>query len=217
MRDLARYLKLGAGPMGAEITTSSAGGGGATGPTGPTGPTGGAGGGMQLIQQIVGSGSQATFHFAAIPGTYRDLILEVTGRDTSAGASDLQIRIMLNSDNVSGNYVATQYLYNNAATTASATTIAASAAGAVCGAIPGSSGLATAVGSTTIELPLYASTTFHKLIKAINLEYSGNAVTIFNQIIHAVWKNTAAITDIVITAGGTAFLDGSTATLWGRG
>jgi hypothetical protein len=173
--------------------------------------------GLVKIAQVVTSGSVATITFSSIAGTYTDLKILLHGRDTAAGSNDLQVRIKINSDATSGNYLSSQYLYNNSTSTASATTLAASAAGAVIATIPGSSGLATAVGSSEITINGYAGTTFHKTIRALNSEYSGNAVPLFNFWIASVWKSTAAITDIVLTAGGTAFLDGTTATLYGMG
>lgn len=174
-------------------------------------------GGMVRIGKIVAKGSPVTLAFSSIPQGYTDLKIIFIGRDTATGSTDLAVRIKINGDATSGNYQASQLVYNNTATTAVGITVAASSAGADIARAPGTSGQANAMGAADILLPGYSGITFFKPIISNSLEFSGNAVVIFNMSIKSVWKSTAPITDIVLTAGGTAFVDGTTATLYGLG
>lgn len=135
------------------------------------------------------------------------------GRDTATGSAGLSCYMKLNNDGTSGNYTTTQILSASGGTT-TATTLAATANGADCANIPGSSGNANAVGFAEINIASYAATVFQKIVTSIFGNYqSGPASATGTRTF--IWKSTAAITQIDITAGGTAFVDGTTATLYG--
>ena len=82
---------------------------------------------------------------------------------------------------------------------------------------PGTSGNANAIGGGEIWITAYAETTFHKIIQANEHRVFGAGPSRYEAVSGFMWKNTAAITDIVLTAGGTAYVDGTTATLYGLG
>lgn len=174
-------------------------------------------GGMVKIAQQVASGSPSTLTFSSIPGTYTDLLLVVTGRDTKATASDLNMFIRFNSDTTAANYSTERAIVQSGSVTAGGP--ASTTSGAVCGFIPGTSADANAVGSMKLLIPLYAGTAFYKhgLFESSETYGTGATPTQFYGTGAIRWASTAAINQIVLTAGGTAFLDGTTATLYALG
>jgi hypothetical protein len=66
-----------------------------------------------------------------------------------------------------------------------------------------------------ITLINYANTSFHKTVRNSGFVLSGASPTLTVYEVGWVWKNTAAITTLLFTAGGTAFVDGTTFTLYG--
>lgn len=196
-------------------TGATSGNTGATGPTGPTGPTGTTPG-MVVISKVVTTGSAATIHFASIPGTYTDLMLVISGQDTSASIADGGVRMKVNNDGTAADYTSTVYLQGQGTTPASGT-VAASAAGVQVANLPGTSGLANAVGGARVMIPNYAGTSFHKIIFSQSAEYDGGSPSQLALLYTIVWKSAAAITDLLLTAGGSAFANGTTATLYGLG
>lgn len=166
------------------------------------------------LAQVVTSGSQSTISFSTISGSYTNLKIVVIGRDTAA-SGDLQVRLKINGDGTSGNYTSSQYLLGNASSTGAGTE-AASAAGSIIFNMGGTANNAAAMGSAEIIIPNYALTTFQKVVYSTTASYgsvSSGYTACFQRMF--VWKSTAAITDLLLTAGGTAFVDGSVATLYG--
>ena len=203
------------GPSGATGPTGPTGGtgsAGATGPTGPTGATGATGPASYSTTTIVTSGSQATIEFSTISGSFKNARITLQARDTATGSTDLACHLKINSDATAGNYTSAQNIVGTS-TTISAALQASSTAGGVCCEIPGSSGNANAFGLAVIDIPNYSGTTFQKGVMESSYEYEGSGPTLFRIFRAFTWKNTSAITDLILTAGGTAFVDGSTATL----
>lgn len=172
-------------------------------------------GGMARIAQVITSGSQATITFSSIPATYTDLKIILTGRDTSSSVDDSNFRILFNGDTTGGNYTATQNL-GVKATVSILSTIVADSNGVAIGLLPGTSSIAAPVGVAEITIPLYAGTTFQKQVIGMSADHY-NTANLIMMMRTATWLNTAAINSITLTAGGTAFLNGSTATLYGMG
>lgn len=81
--------------------------------------------------------------------------------------------------------------------------------------MPGVSGLSTAVGATDIIIPNYAQTTFFKAVISTSFGMFTVTPTVATYVLGFVWLSTAAITTLTFTAGGTAFVNGSTFTLYG--
>ena len=199
------------GSTGSAGTTGPTGATGATGGTGPTGVTGATGPASYSTTTIVTASSQATIHFATISQAFSHARITLTGRDTATGTDNANPRMKLNSDATSGNYLNSTFLVGSGST-ASSGSQAASAAGAICCEIPGSLNNANSIGSATIVIPGYSGTTFWKQAVTVDGEnYGTSGVQMGTR--YFTWKNTAAITDIVITAGVTAWVDGTIATL----
>jgi hypothetical protein len=167
-------------------------------------------GGMTKIAEST-LGSAGAIQFAAIPGTYRSLMLVIEARSASAvGADNCFIRF--NGD--SGSNYDNELLTASAATPASAELLAASRT--LLGQIPGTTAAAGSVGSVSCIIPDYAGTTWQKTLTATG----ANALGTSSGDIRAVqsagrWRNTAAITQIDIAADGGNLITGSRATLYG--
>ena len=190
-------------PTGMTGATGTTGTTGTTGPTGATGATGPAG--VTVIsRQILGSPS-ATITFSSIPGTYNNLRLLITGRDTSA-TEDSGAYIKFNSDSTAGNYQTEIFLGYGGGTTASL--FSGTTSGAIFGNIDGNGKTSCA----DMSIPDYANTTFPKFCISQSTT-TGSSVR--SGLWTAQWSGTAAINTIVLTAGGTAFATGTIATLYG--
>jgi hypothetical protein len=222
-RRFKRLIELPAGPLGAEISTSyvagAAGGTGSSGPTGPTGPTGasgtagatgatGAGGAATLKTTTVTTSSQSTITFSPT-NDFAHIRITLSGRDT-ASSGDVGLRIQFNGDNTSGNYTVGQTIVGSA-TTSAPTQQAASSAGLYIADWPGVSGNANAIASVVIHIPNYANSGQNKSVHSTATELDGS--TFRTGVYGGVWKSNSAITSIVLTTGGTAFLDGMKATM----
>ena len=163
------------------------------------------------IAQVVTTSSQSTITFSSIPGSYSNLKILLIGRDTATGTAEAAVRIKINSDATAANYSSENYAGAFNGTTNDGTT-ASSTAGGIGPLIPGSSGAASSVGNAEINFIGYAQTTFWKPVLSVTSSFTASLLTRTSSF---EWKSTSAITNIVITAGVTAFVDGTTATLYG--
>lgn len=167
--------------------------------------------GMVKIAQVVSAASQSTIAFSSIPQTYTDLWLVLSGRDI-ASSTLLPTRVKFNGDGTSGNYSNTVFSGGNGS--ADNGSDAATTAGMTIMLLPGVSGNAQAVGVDNLYIPNYKGTTFQKVVFAnAGLVYSSQYVVQRS----AVWKSTAAVTDLLLTTAGTNYADGTVATLYGMG
>ena len=91
-------------------------------------------------------------------------------------------------------------------------------AAAFLGNITGANGNASSAGAFRVAINSYAQTTFYKTFLAATLS-SNNATfatTLQAGFVHGYWKNTAAITAIVLNLGSGSFTAGSSFTLYGE-
>ncbi len=197
---------------------------GATGPTGSQGSQGtqgtqgatgaaGSNGTMVQLSQVVTSSSQATIAFSSISGSYTNLLIVLMGRDTTAGTSDSNIFLKMNTDTTAGNYDGTVAIIGTGAAVSS-TAPSSATTGGVIATLPNDGATAGACGMAKIEIPSYAGTTYFK--SAISEGYDRVGTSPSKNLYYRAfqWKSTAAITALTLTAG-TAFKDGSVATLYG--
>lgn len=188
----------------------------AGGTSAPSWTTSSSVGGMVKIAKVTTSGGASTITFSSIPGTYTDLKIIFQGRDTNTGSVGYAMYMKLNSDGTAANYTSAQWL-SGSSTTASAGTSAATTSGAYVADLAGKgSSNSNAITSAEITIANYAGG-FYKSVRAQVTGYYGAGPTMNAEQFGFVWKNTSAITDIVLTAGGTAFENGTTATLYGLG
>jgi len=171
-----------------------------------------------MLQRIVTSGSQSSVNVTSLSQAYTDLRIVISGRDTSSSGF-LTVRLQLNGDTSSGNYTNSIYLEGNASSVNNGTQSATSA-GVIVGYIPGSASSAQAVGKVEILIPNYSGTTFQKHFDALAtgiIDNSGSTGNTALDLRTGRWLSTAAVTSFLITAGGTAFVDGTTITVYGCG
>jgi len=143
--------------------------------------------------------AQATVTFSSISGSYTDLVLIIRG--TSA-TSTAQLQLQFNSD--TGTNYSTTYLIGNG-TSAISDRDSNTAGGMVAGF------LGTTEGNNIVNIQNYSNTTTYKTVLCrTNLTTSRTQATV------NLWRNTAAITTILVQMlGGQNIASGSTFTLYG--
>jgi hypothetical protein len=177
----------------------------------PGGSSGSGGGGMVQIAQIVTASSATSVDFSSIPGTYTNLEIVLNAR-TTAITQTVGLNLKVNNDGTGGDYQGSSYqLWNPSLNTG---TVGAGTDGAFVFNIPGSSMLAGVPGAVIVNLPSYAQTTFNKPI-LVSGSYPSSGSDVYFLTIQANWLSTTAITDLTFSIGGSAFVDGSTFTLYG--
>lgn len=173
-------------------------------------PSGGGGGAVSLISEVVTSGSAANVQFAAIPATYRDLELRVTGRGNIA-AANTSIRFRFNAD-TGANYDMDGMDYNN---TPNLAQIIAGTAGQM-GYIAGSTAPANSAEAAVLRIGNYRGTVFHKASTGHgSLKVGTGATQLYASIFANWWRSTAAITQIDVFPNSSTFVDGSVVSLYG--
>lgn len=170
--------------------------------------------GMVQIEQVVCTGSQSTITFSNIPQNYADLRIVFRGRDTGS-VTNTNMQIKFNSDATAGNYASIVYLAGSG-TTAISGTAGADTKGNLVLASVGVSGNANAVMMGEVLIAAYAGA-FYKMVSGHASSFYGAGPTTVVNWYSGVWKSTAAITNIVLSASSTAFVDGTVATLYGIG
>lgn len=150
--------------------------------------------------------------FSSIPGTYRDLKIEIYGA-SDAAVTNSNVTIMFNND--SGSNYDQELLQGTSNSTPSANGAVASAPQAIAN-VPGTS-VANAATQATIYIPNYSQTTFQKSAMGQNSAKTGTGAisNLFLFLYGVWWRNTAAITRIDLTLGSGNWASGSTVTLWG--
>jgi hypothetical protein len=158
----------------------------------------------KIATYTVGSGGVANITFSSIPGTYTDLALVISARNTNNDGSDnMNIAINDSSANFSGRFLFT----NTNGTTSSGTDTTPS------GAYNGGNTTASTFSNVSIYFPNYAGSNN----KSFSVDsVAENNATQSNLYIDAkLWSNTAAITSIAFTPTTGNFVQYSTATLYG--
>jgi hypothetical protein len=142
----------------------------------------------------VGSGGAASVTFSSIPATYTHLQIRAIGRtDRGGGATNDPFEIVFNSD--TGTNYSQHYLTGNGASasafdTTNAGFIAAYLATAT-------SATASVFGTTIVDILDYANTNKYKTARALGgFDNNGSGIV---GLVSGNWRNTNAITDIVIS------------------
>jgi hypothetical protein len=195
--------RLGAGTSGYVLSTQGTG-------AGPQWIAAGGTSGMTQISQQVLASPAASVTFTSIPGTYSQLLLEITA-SSSISANNDAMDMVINSDTTSGHY-STSAVYSiggGGPTATGATSGGSMAVGSLTGATSTLLG-----GATTITLVGYAGTTFAKTMHYESGTPVGGASIVEDG--GGVWVSTSAITTLKFTpATGPNFVTGSTFTLYG--
>lgn len=161
---------------------------------------------MNLIQEVVTSGSQATVVFSSIPTTYRDLEIRVRARGDTA-AAECEVRLQFNSD--TGNNYDYQQLFANTATGVShlqATSHIKTVQ------IPAGTATANFVGATSITIYDYKSTS---RFKEVSSEGGQSFTTQRTTLTSGQWRSTSAINEVNVHLSAGSYVDGSIVSLYG--
>lgn len=152
-----------------------------------------------ISEQVLGSAA-ASVTFSSIPGTYKDLVLEIIGQLAPSASGSIAIRY--NGDTTT-NYSQT-YLYGNG------TAASSGRSSNVTYAYGGDVG-DTQISTNFIHIMSYANTTTYKtaLCRGAKADSGTNATV-------TLWRSTAAITTVLVANSTTNnFLSGSVFRLWG--
>lgn len=168
-------------------------------------------GGQQKIAEVVLAAAQATVAFNAIPQNYRNLRLVGQARgDTALTFTHLQAQ--LNGD-TGATYDWTE-VYGSGSASGGASSYAQTFA--LLGNIVAANAPATVASGVDALIPNYASTTFDKTIRSINDNERDRAGGYFAEVAATSWRNTAAITSLLLFPGAGNFVAGTVFTLYGE-
>lgn len=151
----------------------------------------------------VGAGGASSIQFSSIPQTYSDLVIFASLRDNSAsnwqnsqvtfnGGSGFSSRALYEFNNsvASSTYASNIFTFNNSANSTAST-----------------------FGNLQIYIPSYASANNKSV--SIDAVSEGNAADQILVLTAGLWSSSSAITQITLTPAGSAYVQYSTATLYG--
>lgn len=146
---------------------------------------------FESIATVTGTGSSGTITFSSIPSTYKSL--QIRGLMNTNLGSNASTYMTLNGD-TGANY-ARHYLYGDGT---SATAVGSNADSSIQTGWVGNS--STSMGTVIIDIIDYASTSKNKTIRSFSgddLNGSGRVM-----LLSGLWVNTAAVSSISLTIGG---------------
>jgi hypothetical protein len=178
----------------------------------PEAPVAAGAGALQLITETVTSGTAADVTFSSIATTWRDLVVVVRGRGSTAAVA-VNMVLQFNGD-TGANY---DYEYINAQNTTLGGAGTVATTSAFIGQITAASGTANVAGSCRAEILDYRGTTFQK---AGTFHSNGKSGTTTSTIIPWLgifnWRSTSAINAVKVFPAAGAFVDNSVVSLYGR-
>lgn len=159
---------------------------------------------MTLVaSSVVGAGGAASIEFTGIPQTGTDLLVVLSGRDTTTNGAAI---IQFNNDATATNYTR-RYLFGDGAS--AGTSSANSFAYAL---IPRSDTTASTFGNSSFYVPNYQGAANKSF--SIDSVSENNASTAYQEIWAAIWANTSAITAVKLTKSAGTFAQYSSASLY---
>ena len=164
-----------------------------------------------IASSIVGSGGTASVTFSSIPGTYTDLVVKATTRDTVAGANNGPV-VMTFNGSATSDYSFRQ-VTGTGSTAGSQNNNTVTNVDLAFGSAGDSAGNTTST-FTNIEMyiPNYTSANYKSF--SVDTVSENNATAAYSGLIAGLRSNTAAITSITMTAN-TLFAQYSTFYLYG--
>jgi hypothetical protein len=165
-----------------------------------------------LIKGETLASSAASYTFTAIPSTFTDLVVRISGRDNTGGGS-INNYAALRINSITSNYSET-YLYGSGTSPSTGRFNAMSDWLFGGGWLSSAGGTSNTFSNTEIYIPNYAGST-NKV--ASNFTVQENNTSGSNQVgVEALLLgNTAAITSLLITPSGASFVTGSSFYLYG--
>ena len=164
-----------------------------------------------LISSNVLSSSAASVTFSAIPATYTDLVLRVSGRTDGAQVDD---SLLLTINSTAGTAYSFTWLRGNAISASSGRSSSTSSISTSRVGLTASSATASTFGSLEIYIPSYTASQNKPI--GFNGVGETNGSSSFAGAIAGLWSNTAAINQLDCAPGsGTIFVSGSSFYLYG--
>lgn len=161
----------------------------------------------KLISSVtVGAGGASSITFSSIPGTYTDLCILSSVRNTSAGSA-LNMRFNSSSTGYSD-----KYLEGNGASASSGSN-AGGGSYALAGDIASSSTTASTFANSMTYIPNYASSNYKSV--SADAVTENNGTTAYTDLYASLWSNTSAITQIDMFPNANTFAQYSTFYLYG--
>jgi hypothetical protein len=164
----------------------------------------------QLISSNVLTSNSASVNFSAIPSTYTDLMLRISGR-TDRNSTNDELKIVFNSD------TATNYSQTRIGGTGSAAqTERLSGFTSIVSylSLDGNTATSNTFGSIEIYIPSY-TVSQNKPLRLFGAQENNDSIAYINAVA-GLWRNTSAITSIVLTSSNAAnFVSGSSFYLYG--
>ncbi len=157
----------------------------------------------KIASVTVGSGGSSTIDFTAIPSTYTDLFMQISARNTT---SNYWASIKFNNSTANFKIITLQG-------TGSAVSWNVDSSGTYAMNPVASTMTANTFGSGGLYVPNYAGSANKSF--SFDATQENNATESYWGVSNGLWSNTAAINQITLTSGGTAFAEHSTATLYG--
>ena len=160
-----------------------------------------------IATTTVGSGGASTISFTSIPGTYTDLVLALSLRQSGSGGSN--VAMTFNSSTTS--YTNIDLIVANTSITSESTVLGTSSI--KIGFITSPDYTSSTFANTQVYIPNYAGSNY----KTVSTEQvmENNASTVYFGLFAGLWSNTSGITSITLTPQTGNFIQYSTATLYG--
>jgi hypothetical protein len=168
---------------------------------------------MRLISSVtVPAGGAASIDFTSIPGTYTDLVIQLSARSTGnfGGNDSMSDDCWLRFNSSSSGYSA-RSLYGYGSGVGSSNNAAQTYLKGFY--IDGSGATASTFGNTSIYIPNYTSSN-NKSVSGDSVS-EHNATMAYMNLMAGLWANSSAITSITLTTANGNFAQYSTATLYG--
>lgn len=151
-----------------------------------------------------------SYTFSSIPGTYTDLIIDLTGTSTAA----VNVALRFNGNNTGTSYSWTT-LNNRSESPGTAVVSARTANVSYLYANQYTAFTTNAIAQSKINIMNYSNTTTNKTLLIRSATAPGNTTFSGNEVIVGMWRNTNAITSVQIIADGSTFAAGSIFTIYG--
>jgi hypothetical protein len=168
-------------------------------------------GAMREIATVTTTGSQASVTFSGIPSTYRDLLVVVNGRGTTAATLEtLNVRFNGDSSAIYDSFVQNREGYG-VRTRINQTS-------AEVGNVEAATGPTAAAARIEMRIGSYAGTLYRKaFLVNQTLKTAEATASFYHQFSSGWWRSTSAITQVELFLSAGGFVDGSTVTLYGIG
>jgi hypothetical protein len=159
------------------------------------------------IAEVTVASPQANIDFTSIPGTYTDLLLKLSARQSGASTA---VKVQFNSDTSISNYQQRR-LYGNGTTAVSDSSTVLGYLNPI--GLTGSGNTANVFGNFEMYSPNYSGSSNKSF--SFDTAQEENGTLAYATLTAGLWLQTSAITEITLTPNSGSFVEHSTATLYG--